>query len=168
MLYLRAGTEEKSGIRPSASVGCVIVISRNTVYGIPALMANWTVAMVSPAPTPKPVNPRIVSSVVLTSTLRNPLALRLRFVQANSGEFGVSEEAGRYLPSHGCPVPACKIVADDAEVVERNMSKERATGAVAERPNPGSAGLQPFIYLDKSLWGGFDSSQFKANAFCIG
>ena len=71
--YLRAGTEEKSGTRPSASVGCVIVISRNTVYGIPAFTANWTVAMISPAPTPKPVNPRIVSSVVLTSTLRNPL-----------------------------------------------------------------------------------------------
>ena len=39
--YLLAGRDgEKSGIMPSASVGCVIVMSRNTVYGIPAFMAS--------------------------------------------------------------------------------------------------------------------------------
>ena len=101
----------------------------------------------------------------LGQPVRNALLLRLRLIQAHAGKFRIGEEAGWHLPSRGCPLSAGKIVADDAEVVERDMGKERTTGAVAERPNPGSAGLQPVIYLDKSFWGGFDSSQFKANAF---
>ena len=53
------GTAENSGMSPSSMVGWVKMASRNTVYGSPASIATWTVAMISPASAPRAVKPRM-------------------------------------------------------------------------------------------------------------
>jgi hypothetical protein len=57
--YFLGGTAENSGMSPSSMVGWVKMASRNTVYGSPASIATWTVAMISPASTPRAVKPRM-------------------------------------------------------------------------------------------------------------
>jgi hypothetical protein len=57
--YFLAGTAENSGMSPSSMVGWVKMASRNMVYGSPASIATWTVAMISPASTPRAVKPRM-------------------------------------------------------------------------------------------------------------
>lgn len=54
------------------------------------------------------------------------------FAEADAGEFGVGEEAERDLSAGGDAVAAGEVVAEDAEVVERDMREVGTAGAIAD------------------------------------
>jgi hypothetical protein len=65
-------------------------------------------------------------------------------------ELGVGEDAGGDLASSGGAVAASEVVAHDAEVVEGDVSEERAACAIAESPNAGGGSLEAVIDLDEA------------------
>jgi hypothetical protein len=62
---------------------------------------------------------------------------------------------------------AQRAVVDHAKVINANVSKLRATGYLADRPNPRRCGLQALIHLDESTVSHFNAGQLESDIFCV-
>ena len=58
------------------------------------------------------------------------------------------------------------VIAHDAEIIEGDMRKVRAAGAIARRPNAGDGGLQAFVDFHVAARSRFDAGQFQV--ICVG
>ena len=79
-----------------------------------------------------------------------PWPSRLALGQADACERRVGEHHMRNEPIIRPAVITGHVVADDPEVVDRNMRELRAASAFANRPDARGSGLQPIVDLDKA------------------
>ena len=95
-------------------------------------------------------------------------SLRLAwFAQTDPGEFGIGEHAEGNLPARLYLWRRC-VIAHDAKIIEGDMRKVRAAGAIAHRPNAGDGGLQTFVDFNVAARSRFDAGQFQADVICVG
>ena len=66
-------------------------------------------------------------------------------------DLGIGEEGEGNLSAGGDAVATGEVVAEDAEIVQRNVCELRAPGDFAIGPNPGGCGLELSFTLMKPL-----------------
>src|SRR5262249_35908232 len=76
------------------------------------------------------------------------LSLCVRFAQPNPRHLRIRENAERHEPVASTFISAVQIVANNPEIVSRDMSELRATGAFSHSPNTWRRGLKAFIHSD--------------------
>ena len=133
-------------------------------------MAICTEDKISPAPTPKPVKPRMRSPSASTSAFRNPRvsdkctcahhcchrdlehtirnAACSRFVltQAHARKFRVGKQTKRNESSCRYAVAAGEAGMDHPKIVKTDVCELRTTCDLADRPNARRRGLQRLIH----------------------
>ncbi len=147
----------KSGPKPSAIVGCARTASRSAVNGIPANIAVCTTAITSPASGPT-IAKTEYAIVVADKRLHEPARFRNRsspehrsnrqlrnagiyafrsrrgFAHADPPEWWIGEHAIRYQTIFCTARAACKVIADDTEIIESGVGELRSTCALTHRP----------------------------------
>src|SRR5260370_38576042 len=83
-------------------------------------------------------------------------------------DLGIGAQARRDHPAAGRAIYPGKVVANNAKIVERDMSKWRTAGAFTNRPNIGSGCLEPVIHLHVTAFVQPDASDFVPNSGGVG
>src|SRR3977135_78770 len=83
-------------------------------------------------------------------------------------DLGIREQARRDHTVARRSIYAGKVVANDAEIVERYMSEFRTAGAFTNRPDIGSSGLEPVVHLYVTSLIQLDASTFQPNSGSVG
>jgi hypothetical protein len=119
-----------------------------------------------------------VSSVVAvrrTAAHRQPrdahahtLVLCLAFAQSDPSQWRLGEHAIGHQTAARAAVGTGQIVPGDPKIVDRDVSKLRAAGALADRPDIGRRRLQPVIDTDIAVCVQLDAGFLKPDAGGIG
>src|ERR1700733_1132370 len=104
----------------------------------------------------------------LRQAIRDSVCLGFGFVEANSCQLGVGEDAEWDLTTCGDAIAAGEVVADDAKVIERDVGKFWGAGALADGPDAGRACLEPLVNFDVPVFGEFYARDFEAEARGVG
>lgn len=98
----------------------------------------------------------------------SPARARLGLVHADAAQGGIHEEAIDGDPiEHAAPllfedVALEEIARDDLVVVVGGVGEGAAPVALAERPHPGHAGLEPIVHLDRAIAAEAQASRVRA------
>src|SRR4029077_10812472 len=81
-----------------------------------------------------------------------------------SGQFGIGEHAERHQTILSRAIAAVEVVMHDAEIVESDMGKLRAAGAIAHRPDMVGGSLPSLVHLNITVLVEFDSGLLESDS----
>src|SRR5262249_21304360 len=92
------------------------------------------------------------------------LLARLRFVEADTRQLGINEDAIRNQPvARGAPATV-QVFMNDAEVILGHVSAIRTARALSHRPHVRRGCFQAIVHLDVALGRDVDSSLLQSDA----
>jgi len=89
----------------------------------------------------------------LRQPIGDTLSFRLRFAQADSGEFRIGKKTKGHLPSRGDARLAHEVIPDDPKIVERDIGEMRAARAITHGKHIWRGRFESFINFNLAMLG---------------